>query len=138
LGGHAQAILTASPRTAVIGIDRDPDALALGQKRLSIFENRIQLVQANFENIASVLDRMGAPKVQGVLADLGVSSLQLDRSERGFSFASDAPLDMRMDQTSGETAAELVNQLAETELADLIFEFGEERRARRIARAITR
>ena len=138
LGGHAQAILTASPRTAVIGIDRDPDALAPAWNRLSIFENRIQIVQANFESIASVLDRMGVTEVRGVLADLGVSSLQLGRSERGFSFASDAPLDMRMDQGSGETAADLVNELSERELADLIFEFGEERGARKIARAISR
>ncbi|PYT04063.1 MAG: 16S rRNA (cytosine(1402)-N(4))-methyltransferase [Acidobacteria bacterium] len=138
LGGHAQAILTASPGTAVIGIDRDQDALALARKRLSIFENRIQLIQANFDSVASVLDRMGVTEVRGVLADLGVSSLQLDRSERGFSFASDAPLDMRMDQRRGETAADLVNQLSERELADLIFEFGEERGARKIARAIAR
>jgi 16S rRNA (cytosine1402-N4)-methyltransferase len=138
LGGHAQAILTASSGTAVIGIDRDRDALTLARKRLSIFGDRIQLVQANFESIASVLDRLGVSEVRGVLADLGVSSLQLGRSERGFSFASDAPLDMRMDQESGETAADLVNELSDRELADLIFEFGEERGARKIARAILR
>lgn len=138
LGGHAQAILTASPQTAVIGIDRDQDALALARKRLSIFENRVRLVQANFDGIASVLDRMEVTEVRGVLADLGVSSLQLDRSDRGFSFASDAPLDMRMDQSGGSTAADLVNQLSDRELADLIFEFGEERGARKIARAIAR
>ena len=138
LGGHAQAILTASPKTAVIGIDRDPDALALARKRLSIFENRVQLVQANFDSIASVVDRVGGTEVRGALADLGVSSLQLGRSERGFSFAADAPLDMRMDQSSGVTAADLVNQLSDRELADLIFEFGEERGARKIARAIAR
>ena len=138
LGGHAQAILTASVTTAVIGIDRDADALALARKRLSVFENRIQLVQANFESIASVLDRVGVTEVRGVLADLGVSSLQLGRIERGFSFSSDAPLDMRMDQSSGVTAADLVNQLSDPELADLIFEFGEERGARKIARAIAR
>jgi 16S rRNA (cytosine1402-N4)-methyltransferase len=138
LGGHAEAILLASPGTAVIGIDRDPDAVALARKRLSVFENRIQLVQANFESITSVLDQVGVTEVRGVLADLGVSSLQLGRGERGFSFASDAPLDMRMDQSSGETAADLVNQLSDSKLADLIFEFGEERGARKIARAIAR
>lgn len=138
LGGHAKAILAASTSTAVVGIDRDPEALALARERLSIFENRIQLVRANFESIASVLDRLGVTEVRGVLADLGVSSLQLGRSERGFSFAAEAALDMRMDQGSEETAAGLVNQLSERELADLIFEFGEERGARKIARAIVR
>jgi 16S rRNA (cytosine1402-N4)-methyltransferase len=138
LGGHAQAILTASPQSAVIGVDRDPDALVLARKRLAVFENRIHLVQANFESIASMLDSLGVTEVRGVLADLGVSSLQLSRSERGFSFASEAPLDMRMDQSSGVTAADLVNQLSDHELADLIFELGEERGARRIARAIVR
>lgn len=138
LGGHARAILAASPDTRVIGIDRDLEALALARERLLIFEGRVQLVHANFESIASVLDRQGTTEVRGVLADLGVSSLQLERSERGFSFASDAPLDMRMDQDSGLRAAELVNELAERELADLIFEYGEERGARKIARAIVR
>ena len=138
LGGHSRAILAASPDTRVIGIDRDLEALALARERLLIFEGRVQLVHANFESIASVLDRQGTTEVRGVLADLGVSSLQLERSERGFSFASDAPLDMRMDQDSGLRAAELVNELAERELADLIFEYGEERGARKIARAIAR
>ena len=136
LGGHARAMLDASPETRVIGVDRDPDALALARERLSIFEHRIQLIHANFDDVGPLLDAAGITEVRGVLADLGVSSLQLDRGERGFSFASEAPLDMRMDQSSGETAAELVNQLAESELADLIFEYGEERKARRIARAI--
>jgi 16S rRNA (cytosine1402-N4)-methyltransferase len=138
LGGHARAILAASPDTRVIGIDRDPDALALARERLLIFEGRVQLVHANFESIASVLDREGITEVRGVLADLGVSSLQLERSERGFSFASDAPLDMRMDQDSELRAAELVIELAVRELANLIFEYGEERGARKIARAIAR
>lgn len=138
LGGHARAILAASPDARVIGIDRDPEALALARERLLIFEDRVQLVHANFESIASVLDREGATEVRGVLADLGVSSMQLERSERGFSFASDAPLDMRMDRDSEHSAAQLVNELAERELADLIFEYGEERGARKIARAIAR
>lgn len=138
LGGHSEAILNASPYAKVIGIDRDLDALELAQERLSIFENRFQAVHANFENAADVLKELGADKVRGMLADLGVSSLQLDRGERGFSFAQEAPLDMRMDRTCDETAADLVNHLEERELADLIFEYGEERGARRVARAIAR
>ena len=138
LGGHARAILAASPDTRVIGIDRDLEAIALARERLSIFESRVQLVHANFENIAAVLAREGVREARGILADLGVSSLQLERSERGFSFASDAPLDMRMDQDGELTAAVLVNELAERELADLIFEYGEERGARKIARVIVR
>lgn len=138
LGGHARAILDASSESRVIGIDRDADALALARERLSIFENRVQLIHANFDDVGPALDKAGITEVRGVLADLGVSSLQLDQSERGFSFASEAPLDMRMDRSSDTTAAELVNQLSESELADLIFEYGEERKARRIARAIAR
>jgi 16S rRNA (cytosine1402-N4)-methyltransferase len=138
LGGHSEAILNASPETRVIGIDRDRQALALAEKRLSIFENRFQTVHANFADLAEALSRSVITEVRGVLADLGVSSLQLDRGERGFSFASEAPLDMRMDQSEGETAADLVNRLEERDLADLIFEFGEERGARKIARAIVR
>ena len=138
LGGHARAILAASSDTRVIGIDRDLEALALARERLLIFEGRVQLVHANFESLASVLDREGITEVRGVLADLGVSSLQFDRSERGFSFASDTPLDMRMDQNSELTAAAVVNELEERELADLIFKYGEERGARKIARCIVR
>jgi 16S rRNA (cytosine1402-N4)-methyltransferase len=131
-------MLDASPRTRIIAIDRDEDALELARERLSIFEHRVQLIHANFEDVSSLLDQAGITEVRGVLADLGVSSLQLERSERGFSFVSDAPLDMRMDQSGDETAAELVNQLSESELADLIFEYGEERGARKIGRAIVR
>jgi len=138
LGGHARAVLAASPDTRVIGIDRDPEALALARERLLIFDGRVQLVHANFESIASVLDRERVTEVRVVLADRGVSALQLDRSELGVSFGSDAPLDMRMDRESELTAAGLVNELAERELADLIFEYGEERGARKIARAIVR
>jgi 16S rRNA (cytosine1402-N4)-methyltransferase len=138
LGGHALAILGASPDTRVIGIDRDREALTLARQRLQSFEDRVQLIQASFEGIASVLESEGIEEVRGVIADLGVSSLQLDRGERGFSFTFDAPLDMRMDQTGELTAAEIVNGLPESELADLIFEYGEERGARKIARAIAR
>ena len=138
LGGHAEALLKASPETRVIGIDRDREALAIAQKRLAIFDNRFQAVHANFDEISRVLAQLDTTDVQGVLADLGVSSLQLDTGDRGFSFAADAPLDMRMDQSGGETATDLVSNLTERELADLIFEYGEERGARRIARAIVR
>jgi len=138
LGGHARAILAASSETRLLGIDRDSKTLALARERLSIFEGRVKLVHANFADIALVLKDVELAEVNGVLADLGVSSPQLQRGERGFSFSSDAPLDMRMDQSSGETAAGLVNQLDERELADLIFEYGEERGARKIARAIAR
>jgi 16S rRNA (cytosine1402-N4)-methyltransferase len=138
LGGHSEALLSASPDAKVIGIDRDLDALGLAEKRLSVFENRFRAAHANFADVAAVLDGLGVDKVRGVLADLGVSSLQLDSVERGFSFASDAPLDMRMDRSLGETAADIVNRLTEGELADLIFEYGEERGARRVARGIIR
>jgi 16S rRNA (cytosine1402-N4)-methyltransferase len=138
LGGHSEAILKASPDARVIGLDRDREALAVAQERLAVFDNRFRAVHTNFTEISRVLAQMDVKSVQGVLADLGVSSLQLDKSERGFSFTADAPLDMRMDQTSGETAADLINSLPEAELADLIFEYGEERGARRIARAIAR
>jgi 16S rRNA (cytosine1402-N4)-methyltransferase len=137
-GGHAYAILAASPDTRVVGIDQDADALAAARARLAIFEQRVQLFHSNFERVTSVLDEAGLNEARGILADLGVSSLQLDRGQRGFSFAADAPLDMRMDQSRERPAADLVNQLPESELADLIFEFGQERGARKIARRIVR
>jgi 16S rRNA (cytosine1402-N4)-methyltransferase len=136
IGGHSREILAGSTETIVIGIDRDPAALELARDRLSIFEGRFRLLHSNFENIDSLLESEGISRVRGILADLGVSSLQLGRSERGFSFLSDAPLDMRMDPGSGQTAADLVNELSESDLADLIFEYGEERGARKIARRI--
>jgi 16S rRNA (cytosine1402-N4)-methyltransferase len=138
LGGHAEAMLEASPETRVIGLDQDLKALALAQKRLARFTERFQAVHTNFKNLSDALQGLGIAQVQGVLADIGVSSLQFDNTERGFSFAADALLDMRMDQTQGETAADLANQLCEEELADLIFEYGEERGARRIAKRIVR
>jgi 16S rRNA (cytosine1402-N4)-methyltransferase len=138
LGGHAEALLSASPDVVLIGLDRDEEALAAARERLRIFERRVQTVHANFEDVATVLDRLGAGQLRGILADLGVSSLQLDQSERGFSFASSAALDMRMDRSQVETAADLVNSLPEAELSDLIFDYSEERGARKIARAIAR
>jgi 16S rRNA (cytosine1402-N4)-methyltransferase len=138
LGGHSEAILRASTKTSVIGIDRDTQALELARERLAGFGGRFHAVHANFQDLAEVLHGLAETSVRGVLADLGVSSLQLDEAERGFSFSSDAPLDMRMDQTSGLTAADLVGELSERELADLIFDYGEERGARKVARAIVR
>jgi 16S rRNA (cytosine1402-N4)-methyltransferase len=136
LGGHSEAILKASNETRVIGIDRDPAALALTKERLASFGVRFRAVHANFRDIAPVLHEADESEPAGILADLGVSSFQLDSAERGFSFRFDAPLDMRMDPTTGSTAADLLAELAEEEIARIIFEFGEERHSRRIARRI--
>lgn len=137
MGGHAAAILEANDAARVIGIDQDTEAIRLASERLEKFGERIQIFHANFAEIKSVLSRAGVQKVNGVLADLGVSSLQFDDAKRGFSFRFDAPLDMRMDAASDdETAAELLERLPETEIADLIYKYGEERMSRRIARRI--
>ncbi len=138
LGGHAEAILEASPEARVIGLDRDREALTVATQRLARFGGRFQGVQANFKDLAGVAGGVEIAKAQGILADLGVSSLQFDKPERGFSFQTDAPLDMRMDQSLDTSAADLIHHLSETELANLIFEYGEERGARRIARALVR
>jgi 16S rRNA (cytosine1402-N4)-methyltransferase len=134
-GGHAEAILDAM-QGVLIGVDRDEDALGVCKKRLSRFGERVVLVKGLFVDLPLHLNRAGFQRTDGVLLDLGVSSRQLDDSQRGFSFQSDGPLDMRMDQSSGQTAADLVNSLSEPELADLIYQYGEERFSRRIARAI--
>jgi len=136
LGGHSEAILKSSQHTRVIGLDLDLAALAYSQQRLASFGDRFRGVQANFREVADVLGRAGESDPNGLLVDLGVSSLQFDSPERGFSFRFDAPLDMRMDPTSGMTAADLLQQLPESEIARIIFEFGEERHSRRIARRI--
>ena len=136
LGGHSEAILKSSARTRVVGMDLDPSALAYARQRLAPFGERFQAFQANFRELADVLSRAGEHDTDGILVDLGVSSLQFDSPERGFSFRFDAPLDMRMDPTSGATAADLLQQLPESEIARIIFEFGEERHSRRIARRI--
>jgi 16S rRNA (cytosine1402-N4)-methyltransferase len=136
-GGHSEAILQASSNAEVLGFDRDDEALELARKRLAQFGSRWRAVHADFRDITRVLANAKVKQVRGILADLGVSSLQLDSPSRGFSFRHDAPLDMRMDATSGdETAAELLGRLSEVEIARIIFEYGEERRARRIARWI--
>jgi 16S rRNA (cytosine1402-N4)-methyltransferase len=134
LGGHAGEILRRSaPGGRLIGFDKDEDALARARASLSAFGDRVRLVHADFRTVRAVLKD---EKADGILLDLGVSSLQLDTPERGFSFRADGPLDMRMDKSAGPTAAELVNRLPEDELADLIYRLGEERASRRIARAI--
>jgi 16S rRNA (cytosine1402-N4)-methyltransferase len=138
LGGHAEAILDASPQSRVIGLDRDLESLQLATRRLERFGDRFIGNQANFKELKPVLDSLAIIQAAGILADLGISSFQLASEERGFSFQTDAPLDMRMDRSRGATASDLVNSLSEAELADLIFKYGEERGARRIARGIVR
>src|SRR5437763_306218 len=137
LGGHSEAILEASLNARVIGIDRDGEALKLASERLKRFGYRFRAFHANFREIARVVEETNEQEVNGVLVDLGVSSLQFDTAQRGFSFRQDAPLDMRMDAGGDEgTAAELLKRLPEEEIARIIFEYGEERRSRRIARWI--
>ena len=135
LGGHTRAILDAGA-SKVLGFDRDRDALAQAGEALKGFQSRIELVHADYRDLTAVLDARGLRTVDGVLADLGVSSMQLDAPGRGFSFRRDEPLDMRMDASSGPTAADRLGDVDERTLSDLIAEYGEERHARRIARAL--
>jgi 16S rRNA (cytosine1402-N4)-methyltransferase len=138
LGGHAAALLSAHPGLTLVGLDRDPQALALAGRRLVAFADRTHLVHAVYDRIADVLGELGLPRVDGVLFDLGVSSLQLDADERGFSYARDADLDMRMDPGGGPTAADVLNTYPAAELARVLREYGEERFAARIASAVVR
>lgn len=135
-GGHAEAILARGAE--LVGLDKDPQALEIARGRLARFGARVRLLHADFRELRAALARLGIKEVQGVLFDLGVSSLQLDSPARGFSFREEAPLDMRMDPSQPLTAAELVNRLPEPELARILWEYGEERYARRIAREIVR
>ncbi|MSO52241.1 MAG: 16S rRNA methyltransferase [Acidobacterium sp.] len=135
LGGHSRMLLE-SGATRVIGIDRDTDAIAIAKDTLAAFADRVTFVHADYREVAEVLDRQGVTEVTGLLADFGVSSMQLDTDGRGFSFKRDEPLDMRMDRSQGETVADLLDRVDETELADVIYRFGEERRSRQVARAI--
>lgn len=135
LGGHAERLLAAGTDVRLIGIERDPDALRLAAERLQPFGARVRLVPGDFAELESLLRREGVRAVDGILADLGVSSMQLETASRGFSFRRDGPLDMRMGP-GDLTAADVVNHYAEAELERIFREYGEERRARRIARAV--
>ena len=149
LGGHAEAVLDRCPQARVIGLDRDPEALSIASERLARFTDRVVLVRTGYDFVANVVDDHGDRRpsaaskqarhgVDAVLFDLGVSSLQLDRVERGFAYAHDAPLDMRMTAGAGSTAADLLNSADERELATILRRYGEERFATRIATAVVR
>ena len=135
LGGHARALLEGGA-SRLIGLDRDPAAVAAARSALKEFGERVEIVHSDYRRLGAVLDERGIGNVDGVLVDLGVSSMQLDDPGRGFSFRQDDPLDMRMDTTAGPTAADALRDVDERTLADVIYEFGEERHSRRIARAI--
>ena len=136
LGGHSEAFLERFPQLTLIGIDRDTNALALAGERLARFGDRVHLVHAVYEEIADVIFDLGYKAVDAILLDLGVSSMQLDQADRGFAYSYDAPLDMRMDTSRGITAAEVVNTYEEKDLARIFKEYGEERYAKPVARAI--
>jgi 16S rRNA (cytosine1402-N4)-methyltransferase len=138
LAGHAEAVLAAQPQLTLIGLDRDPEALAHARQRLHAYEARVHLVQTVYDRLAEVLAGLGYPRVDGVLFDLGVSSLQLDMADRGFAYSRDAPLDMRMDPGQELTAEQVVNGYPTGELARVLRAYGEERFAARIASAIVR
>ncbi len=139
MGGHARGLLEASaPDGQLLGLDVDPQAQALARKNLAPYEGRIHLVQASYTSLSMQLAQLHWEAVDGILLDLGASSMQFDTPERGFSFQQDAPLDMRFGRQMSRTAADLVNELSERELADLIYQYGEERESRKIARAIVR
>ncbi|MDE2408705.1 MAG: 16S rRNA (cytosine(1402)-N(4))-methyltransferase RsmH [Actinomycetales bacterium] len=136
LGGHSEAFLERFPQLTLIGIDRDTNALKLAGERLARFSDRIHLVHAVYNEVAEVVEELGFKRVDAILLDLGVSSMQLDEADRGFAYSYDAPLDMRMDTTRGITAAEVVNEYSEADLARIFKEFGEERYAKPVAKAI--
>lgn len=138
LGGHSEAILDALPGAHVVGLDVDPQALERAAARLKRFGDRVRLVRGSYAKVDACLREFGIRQVSGVLLDLGVSSLQIDAPERGFSYLHDGPLDMRMDPTAPRTAADLINTSSERELVRVFQTYGEERSARRIARAIVR
>lgn len=138
LGGHSQALLNAFPTVRLIGLDRDPVALELAGERLARYGTRATVVHAVYDDLPAVLADLGVPRVQGVLFDLGVSSMQLDEAERGFAYARDAPLDMRMDQGTGISAAEVLNTYPPGDLVRVLRGYGEERFAKRIVDAVVR
>ncbi|WP_309116615.1 16S rRNA (cytosine(1402)-N(4))-methyltransferase RsmH [Saccharothrix sp.] len=134
LGGHSEAVLRAHPRVRLIGLDRDPQAIELARKRLEPFADRMTFVQTTYDHIAEAVDG----PVDGILMDLGVSSLQLDAEERGFAYSRDAPLDMRMSAGTGMTAADVLNEYSVDDLTRILRDYGEERFARKIAQAVVR
>ncbi len=138
LGGHSEALLESNPNLVLIGIDRDLDAIVKAKNRLAKFENRTKLNHAIFDEITEVVNSFGFNKVDGILFDLGVSSMQLDQSDRGFSYSQDAPLDMRMDRSTGITASEIVNTYAPGELVRILRTYGEEKFATRIVENIVK
>ena len=138
LGGHAEAVLDRCPAARLVGVDRDQHALDLAGVRLAPFEGRTTLVHAVYDEIPAVLEELGLESADGILFDLGVSSMQLDVRERGFAYAEDAPLDMRMDDTEGPTAADVLNTYPAAELARILRTYGEEKFAKPIARAIVK
>ena len=138
-GGHARGILEASaPDGQLLGLDLDPQALAIARETLAPYEHRIHLAQASYTSLSAQLRQLGWEAVDGIVLDLGASSMQFDTPARGFSFQHNAPLDMRFGPQVAQTAAEIVNTYSESELADLIYEYGEERDSRKIARAIVK
>lgn len=137
-GGYTRAILDASKNVHVIGFDRDQTAHDMASQWSVPYAGRLTLVKSSFAELSAQLDEIGVGQVDAIILDLGVSSMQIDEAERGFSFRFDAPLDMRMDRSTGRTAANLVNELPEQELADLIYLYGEERKSRHVASAIIR
>jgi 16S rRNA (cytosine1402-N4)-methyltransferase len=138
LGGHSETLLREFPDLRLVGIDRDAEALASAQSRLAPFDGRTTFVHAVYDELPQVLDRLGLPHIQALLMDLGVSSFQLDEPDRGFAYAYDAPLDMRMDRSAGPSAAEVLNTYSAAELARVLRRYGEERFAHRIADAVVR
>ncbi|MER6912949.1 16S rRNA (cytosine(1402)-N(4))-methyltransferase RsmH [Streptomyces sp. NPDC000594] len=138
LGGHSEALLTRFPEVRLIALDRDTEALRLSGERLAPFGPRATLVHAVYDELPEVVARLGVPKVQGILFDLGVSSMQLDEADRGFAYSQDAPLDMRMDQTTGISAAEVLNTYPPGDLVRVLRAYGEEKQAKRIVSAIVR
>ena len=138
LGGHSEALLESNPNLVLIGIDRDLDAIVKAKNRLAKFENRAKLNHAIFDEITDVVNSFGFEKVDGILFDLGVSSMQLDQSDRGFSYSQDAPLDMRMDRSTGITASEIINTYAPGELVRILRTYGEEKFATRIVENIVK
>jgi 16S rRNA (cytosine1402-N4)-methyltransferase len=138
LGGHAEALLRSCPEAHVVGLDRDAEALSMARRRLQDFAERVTIVHAVFDQLGEVLPGLGYGRVEGMLFDLGISSLQVDVRVRGFAYAEDAPLDMRMDAATGQTAADVLNSYSATDLARVLRAYGEERFARRIADSIVR